>query len=249
MKRTAVFLVCLAVVLAGCTGAGVGDAGGDAGENASGGGAGDGGAMGSEGSDSDGVANDPTATGIDPWFDLGDPGRYVFEVDQWTFTGVTTERFVYETTEVSGGTATVEFTQEMLVYEGESLTDEEPTVTTVSGPVETIEDTLFEEEYSATTVPWVLEIAQYRIVSEFDDRLEVGQRVEQTINGSEIALEVVRVGSYGGVECYVVHELVDGDLRGETCTSTAFRFPPYVVTYDETGAEDFRIELVEYERR
>ncbi|MFC6725768.1 hypothetical protein ACFQE1_15615 [Halobium palmae] len=188
----------------------------------------------------------------DQWFDLGTEGRYVFEVEVAIDGNATVERFVYETTSVSGGQATVEFYHQLLTYEGEpqanaSDAPDPETVVTVTAPVEDVEERLVEEEFSAVMAISTVDLERFPLPAQLGDDYRVGERATATIDGNETVLEVTGTAAYAGIECYVVEERLNGQLRGEMCTRPGFEHVPYVVAYDESGDVLVRVELVEYE--
>lgn len=78
--------------------------------------------------------------------------------------------------------------------------------------------------------------------------LEVGNEFSQQSAEGSMHIEVTGTDSYAGVDCYVIETRINGTLTQEVCTQQAFSSAPYVAIYDENGTLTQRVELVEYER-
>lgn len=276
-------VMCLVVVLAGCTGLGglgggpgenneaaastPSDGDGDGGDSANGGG-GDGdsssGADGGSGGDESGVdgtsggsSSDSSSSGDgsdgsdssssggassasldaeEEWFNLSTPGRYVFEIES-AEEGTGTMSF--ETTEVSGGQATVKVTYNL---------GEESFESTVTGPVGEVEGQIVTSPAYGYLIAMQLGGIGAGALSGGEE-LEVGNKFSQQSAEGSMLIEVVGTDTYADVNCYVIETRINGTLTQEICTQQAYSSAPYVAIYDENGDLSERVELVEFERK
>ena len=261
MRRHAAstILVCLVVVLAGCTGlGGLGGSGGDETSTASNAGSGgDGGsepaasgggnataadagssggsASGSSGGAESGSSNDGALDAEEEWFNLSKPGRYVFEIES---AEEGTGRMAFEVTNVEDGQSTVTTNYEIGGDSAES---------TVTGPVGEVESQLVMSPIYGYLIAIQLGGIGAGAVGGGQD-LTVGDQFSQQSAEGSTKIEVTGTDSYAGIDCYVVETRINGTLNQEVCTQQAFSSAPYVAIYDENGTLSQRVELVEYER-
>ena len=256
-------LVCIVVVLAGCTSFGglggpgedseaaastpgdgtsgdVSDdssAAADTGDDASSGDGADG-ASDSSGDDAAGGANGASSSAAldaeEEWFNLSKPGRYVFEIES---AEEGTGSMAFETTEIADGRATVSVEYEL----GDESFD-----STVTGPVGEVESQLVASPAYAYLL--AIQLGGIGAGAVGGEDLSVGDEFSQQSAEGSLQIAVVGTDSYAGVECYAVETRVNGTLSQEVCTQQAFTSAPYVAIYDENGDLSERVELVEYRR-
>ncbi|WP_049995961.1 LptM family lipoprotein [Halococcus sediminicola] len=256
-------LLCIVVVLAGCTSFGglggpgedseaaastpgdgtsgdVSDdssAAADTGDDASSGDGADG-ASDSSGDDAAGGANGASSSAAldaeEEWFNLSKPGRYVFDIES---AEEGTGRMAFETTEIADGRAKVSVEYEL----GDESFD-----STVTGPVGEVESQLVTSPAYAYLL--AIQLGGIGAGAVGGEDLSVGDEFSQQSAEGSLRIAVVGTDNYAGVECYTVETRVNGTLSQEVCTQQAFTSAPYVAIYDENGDLSERVELVEYRR-
>lgn len=246
-RAISVLVVCLTVVLAGCTGFGglggsdgqvtttdhsdsdAGQSGGDDADARSQDGASDD----TDTDDSDG-SSDAIGDGTYGLFEFERPGVYTYDI-------ATAEegegQLVVDVQQVSGDQATVKVNYEL---------GEQSFETTTSGSKDQIRRQLFTTPAGAFLIATVMPTAGYYA----DRELKVGDGWSYSGEDGSASFEVTGTETYGGVECYASEMRHNDTVIHEACVSPDHGITPYVVYYDEeSGEPTISMELVSYEEK
>ncbi|WP_435077090.1 hypothetical protein [Halococcus sp. AFM35] len=263
-------LVCIVVVLAGCTGlgglggpdedgeaaastpgagtSGGADGGGDSNDDSTG--VGDGTASGDGGVDdsSDGPSGDGAASS---GANGASSGAALNAEEEW-FNLSTPGRYAFEIESAEEGTGSMTF-ETTNVADGRATVSveyelgDESFESTVTGPVGEVESQLVASPAYAHLLAIQLGGIGAGALGGGEE-LAVGDEFSQQSAEGSLRIAVVGTDSYAGVECYAVETRINGTLSQEVCTQQAFTSAPYVAIYDENGDLTERVELVEYRR-
>lgn len=176
------------------------------------------------------------------WFNLSDPGRYVFDLagmDEKSGEQVT-GRLVYDIEAADGGEITTSVDYEF---------GEEQYQSTVTGPADEVSTQLFLTPAHQPVLALQSVSLLYYFEMGFTDP-SVGNRKQSTTDEGAQITEVTEKRTYAGLECFFVETTVDGEPSQQGCIrGSEDGIAPYVATYTDDGELELEVELVEYESR
>jgi hypothetical protein len=114
---------------------------------------------------------------------------------------------------------------------------------TVTGTPETVR-----QQTMMTPAGVLLMLTMYTPMTWYADQdLTVGNEWSIATDDGTMRFEVTGTDTYAGVQCYATEVTIDGTTQHESCISPDLGLAPYSAWYDENGALQVKIELVNFE--